>query len=222
VAGADDSVSELIEQVGRDAGTLVFRELQLAGSRQVPAARRTGKDLAVAAVAIVALATAFALANWAAVAALSDVLPGWLAALVLAAAWAAVGIVLLVVARRRLRAHGTWGGAALALGERERMRDEAEAELRRTLDRLAEAIAAEAQARARDAVESAADSVLDVGEELLDAADDLTDTVEAAVPGGSLVNGVLDLVLLPGRTFVRVARVVTVREVTVEEDRPDD
>ena len=51
-----------------------------------------------------------------------------------------------------------------------------------------------------------ADSVVDAGEDILDLADDLTDSIEGAVPGGGLINGVLDFALLPGRLSVKVAR----------------
>lgn len=216
---AEESVSELVEQVGRDAGTLVLRELELAGSRHMPALRRTGRDLALAAAAAAAFLTAFALANWAAVLALSSVLPDWLAPLVLAAAWAALGALLLF----KVRSHtgdvlGTgwrravWGDPVEVIKEREQAREEAEAALRDRLDLLAEAIAVDAEERIRDAVVPVADGVIDAGEDLLEVADDLTDAIEDTVPGGGLLNRVLDLALLPGRVCVKVARTALARD----------
>ena len=76
-------MTELTEQLGRAVGALLQREVELSAARNRPALRR----VALAAVAAVAFATAFALANWAAVRSLDSVLPGWAAPLVLAGAW---------------------------------------------------------------------------------------------------------------------------------------
>ena len=219
----DEPVSEIVERVGRDSGTLVFRELQLRGARHLPELRRAGRDVVAATVAVVALVTAFALANWAAVAALSNILASWLAPLVLAAGWALIGILLVLSLRHRVRGLGPWTGKQTDLvGERERAREEAEVELRATLDVLAGAIAAEAGGLVRDVVGSAAEGAVDASEDILDAADDFTDEIAETVPGGSLVNGVLDLALLPGRTFVRVAKVTIRRDIEDEGPKGPD
>ena len=92
--GAEDEplgATELAEQLGRDVGALLQRELELNAARNSPALRRTARTVVVWTLAGVAFATAFALANWAAVQALDAVLAGWAAPLVLAAAWAVLG-----------------------------------------------------------------------------------------------------------------------------------
>ena len=208
----EEPISDLVEQVGRKTGTLVAREVELAAARRMPAIRRAGRDLAFAAVAAVSFVTAFALVNWAAVFALANVLPNWLAPLLLAVAWLALGAALLAALRHRYRGLASWtGDHAGQVGQRDRAREEAEAELRDAIGTLAEEVAARAEARIREAVVPTADGVVDAGEDILDLADDLTDAIEEAVPGGGLVNGAFDLALLPGRFGVKVARAVLVR-----------
>ena len=203
----EEPISDLAEQVGRKASTLAVREAELAAARRMPAIRRAGRDLAFAIVAAVAFAAAFALANWAAVVALANVLPDWLAPLLLAAAWLVLGAALLVALRHRYRGITAWtGDHAELVRQRAQAREEAEVALRDSIARLGEAIAAEAEAQIRDAVVPTADGVVDAGEDILDLADDLTDSIEGAVPGGGLINGVLDFALLPGRLTVKVAR----------------
>ena len=66
------SLMELVERFGRDSSVLVLREAELAGARHETDVRRAGRDATAAAVAAVALGTAFLLANWAAVRGLWD------------------------------------------------------------------------------------------------------------------------------------------------------
>jgi Putative Actinobacterial Holin-X, holin superfamily III len=208
----EEPISDLVEQVGRKTGALVAREVELAAARRMPAIRRAGRDLAFAAVAAVSFVTAFALVNWAAVVGLANVLPNWLAPLLLAVAWLALGAAFVVALRHRYRGLASWtGDSTEPVGQRDRAREEAEAELRDAIGTLAEAVAARAEARIREAVVPTADGVVDAGEDILDLADGLTDAIEEAVPGGGLVNGAFDLALLPGRFGVKVARAVLVR-----------
>ena len=203
----EEPISDLAEQVGRKASTLAVREVELAAAQRMPAIRRAGRDLALAIVAAVAFAAAFALANWAAVVALANVIPDWLAPLLLAAAWLALGGIVLVALRHRYRGITAWtGDHAELVKQRAQAREEAEVALRDSIARLGETIAAEAEAQIRDALVPTADGVVDAGEDILDIADDLTDSIEDAVPGGGLINGVLDFALIPGRLTVKVAR----------------
>src|ERR687898_3538090 len=100
-AVAEESVSELIEQTGRAAGLLALREAQLAAFRHGLQLRRAALDVAVALGVALAFLTAFVLANWAAVGALSGPLPGWAAPLLLASAWIVIGLGLLVFVLNR-------------------------------------------------------------------------------------------------------------------------
>src|SRR5690242_13237517 len=81
------SLMELVERFGRDSSVLVLREAELEGARHETDVRRAGRDATAAAIAAVALGTAFLLANWAAVRGLSGSLSGWRAPLLLAAVW---------------------------------------------------------------------------------------------------------------------------------------
>jgi hypothetical protein len=226
----DAPLSELADEVGRATAALARRELELVAARNAPAVRRAGRDVALAVVAGVAFVTAFALANWAAVLALSSALADWLAPLVLAAGWCAVGAALLVTLRPRYQGLGRWIGDPRELvREREQARDEAAARLREAVDVLAGAAVDEALAQIREAVVPAADEIVDAGEEVLDlgegvidAADKLTDRLEDEVPAGSLVNGALDLALYPSRLSIRIARVALGRSGAASVDDPSD
>jgi hypothetical protein len=214
-----ESVSELAEEVGRDAAALAFRRAQLELSDQAPELRRTARALVVAGACLLAVLTAFVFANWAAASALSSPLPGWRAPLVLAAAWLGIGVVVSalwlrserVPLRGWLRAAGTGETAA----RRRQAVEEAEQTLRQTLERLSDAIAEAAQERIAAAILPVAGGMVDVGEdmveatdEVLEAADEITDAIEEEVPGGVVVNRAVDFALAPGRFGVRVARTV--------------
>jgi MFS family permease len=211
----DESVSELIEQLGRDTSTLIFREALLSATDHAPELRRAARDLAAALVAAVALVTAFALANWAVVNALSPSLSGWRAPLVVAAFWAVLGTVLLLVVLARLGhlAGLKWWRAVGS--DREELqeqlsesREEAEEAVRATLDRLSGAVAREAGAQIASAVVPLAGGVAEVGDNLLEAGDEIMDALEDEMPAGGAVGQVVDLVLLPGRFGIRVATTV--------------
>jgi len=200
-----ESVSELLDQFGRDARALLAAELAYEASEHAPELRRAGRDVAATLVVGLAFLAAFALVNVAAVDALSDVASGWRAPLLLAAGWTAVGIVLalaLGVRTSRLL------GISLAPGDdgpsRLEARDAAQAQVRETLERLASAIASEAEERISAAVVPIAGGIVDAGEDILEATgENLEDLVEQ-VPDAGAAGQMIDLVLLPGRIGVRV------------------
>ena len=213
--GEDESVSELVEQLGRDASRLALHEAALSASRRAPELRRAVLHVAAAVVCVLSFAAAFALANWAAVSGLSSILPTWLAALVLAVAWLAVGVVILVVLLARAgRASGIewWRMIGSDRGEAvdplQASRDEAEQALRDTIERLAGALAEAVAAQVAAALGSLADEAADMGEDLLEASEDIVETIEEQVPGGGVVGQAIDVVLLPGRLGLRVATTV--------------
>ena len=203
-------VTDLAEQLGRDVGALLQRELELSAARNSPALRRTARTVVAWTVAGIAFATAFALANWAAVQALDTVLPVWAAPLVLAAAWAVLGGAL--VATMLLRSPesagvGWWSVLTNGEGvvaECERARDEAQHVVHETLAELAAAVGREVEARIASAVVPIAGGIVDVGEDLVEAADEMLEDVVEDLPGGSLVGQAVDLVLLPGRWSLRI------------------
>jgi hypothetical protein len=200
------SLTELAERLGRDVGVLLQREAELSAARNRPALRR----LAAAAVAAVAFATAFALANWAAVQALDSELPGWAAPLVLAGAWLVLaGVLVAVLSRGSGESAGVSAWSLVAGGDevvrdRELARDEAQQTVRERLEELAAGLADEAEARIASAVMPVAGSIVDAGEDILDASEEAIEDMVEEMPGGSLVGQAVDLVLLPGRWSLRV------------------
>jgi hypothetical protein len=209
-AVAEEPVAELIEQAGRAAGLLALREAQLAAVRHGPQLRRAALDVAVALGIALAFLTAFVLANWAAVSALSGPLPGWAAPLLLAAAWIVIGIGLLVFVLNRAGGVFHWQqrrllGAVVEqrISARQRARDDAWQGMRESLERLTGGVEHEAAALA---VVPAARGVVSAGEHIVDQIDEITDDLEEAVPGGGVINWVADSALLPARYFVSVAR----------------
>ena len=211
-AEAHEPVSELLEQAGRDVGSLFVREIELAAARHSSELRRAIRDVAVASGAALAFLAAFALANWAAVNALSSVLPDWLAPLVLALAWVAVGVLLLVVLRSGERAPGRpWFRAlgadqARIVMECEQARDEARQAMRASLERFTGALASETGEQIAHAAIPLAGGVVTAGEEMMDVADGIADAIEGAVPGGGVIDRMVDLALVPGRFGARVSR----------------
>jgi hypothetical protein len=196
---AEEPVAELIQQAGRAAGLLALREAQLAAVVHGSQLRRAAVDVAVALGSALAFLTAFVLANWAAVSALSGPLSGWAALLVLAAAWIVIGIVLLVLVPNR-------ADVVQKISAREQARDEAEQRLRESLERLAGGVGNQAAVRLSAEVGSVAGGVVRAGEHIIDRIDELTDDLGKAVPGGGVVNWVADKALVPGRHFASAAR----------------
>jgi hypothetical protein len=211
VAVAEEPVSVLIEQAGRAAGLLAFREAQLAAVRHGPELRRAARDVAIVLGAVLAFLSAFALANWAVVRALSGPLPAWGALLLLAATWIVIGILLLVALRRGDSVFAWWQRMLSAdVGERtsghSQARDVAERGMRESLERLGGGVGNQAALLASAAVVPVAGGVVTAGEHIIDQIDEITDDLGEAVPGGGAINWVADLALVPGRYFLGAAR----------------
>jgi Putative Actinobacterial Holin-X, holin superfamily III len=199
---AEDSVTELLEQLGRELAALVFYESRLAAARHKPELRRAGRDVVTALAVLAAFLTAFVLATTSALLALSNVMPGWLAALLLASAWTVVGLVLALILWARVRRAGQKEGETL-----EEASERAEQAVRATLERLGPVITKEI---ALAAVPTAG-GLAEFGEDLIEGADDIVDAVTDELPGGGVVNQVWDVVLAPGRFGIRVATTVLKR-----------
>lgn len=200
------SITELLEQLGREVSALVFYETRLAASRHKPELRGAARDIAVALVAALAFLTAFALANAAAVRALSTTLPDWVAPLVLAAAWTAVGASFALFLWARAKRVRGW-----KVKDAEKARTEAEYAVRETLERLSPAISREIALAAVPVASGMASGVVDAGDEIIESADEIVESITEDVPGGGVVNQVWDVVLMPGRFGVRVATTVLKR-----------
>ena len=210
------SVTELVEQLGRELGVLALSEAQLETSRNAPAVKRGGVVVAGAAVAAIALLTAFAFLNVAVVSGLSAAVSTWLASLLLAAVWLAVGGSLLLVFATRARRSRLWSvfarSSTEAVADLERARDEDVRAVRATLERLGPAVAVALASAAVPAAGDVAGGVVDMGDDLLDASDEIVEAIAAEIPAGGVVNQIWDVALMPGRFGLRVATTVLKRD----------
>jgi len=214
------SVTELVEQLGRELGLLVLAEAQLETSRNAPEVKRGASAVAGAVVAATAFLTAFAFLNVAAGSGLSTVVSTWLASLILAVVWLAVGGSLLLVFAARARRWRLWKvfahSSTKAVADLEEARDEAGRVVRATLERLGPAIAVELASAAVPAAGDIADGVVGMGDNLLDASDEIVDAIASEIPAGGVVNQIWDVALMPGRFGLRVATTVLRRDSPAE------
>lgn len=215
VDGGSPSLTELIVQLGQEVSALVLCEAQLAASRNLPELRRTVRDIVGAFVAAVAFLTAFVFANVAALQALSGSLAAWVAALVLCAAWLALGLLLLLALTVRAGHMTGWkwwrvfaAGPEDTLKDLEHARDNAEKAVRETLARLAPAVTIEIASASVGAAGDMAGGVVDAGQEILESSDELVEAIAEDLPAGSVVNQMWDVVLMPGRFGFKVATTV--------------
>ena len=215
----DESVTELLIQLGRDVSVLAFCEAHLAASRNMPEVRRAARDLAAAVVAGIAFLAAFVFANVAAMLGLTTVLAAWLAALVLTLVWLVVGGVVsvaLMVRAGRVTGWKWWrvftAGPDESLKDLERARADAEEAVLATLERLAPAMTVEIAGAVVPVASGAVSGVVDVGGDLIEASDDVVEAIAEDLPGGGVVNQMWDVVLMPGRFGLRVATTVLKRD----------
>jgi Putative Actinobacterial Holin-X, holin superfamily III len=202
----EESVTELLERLGRQISALVYYEARLEASRKKPELRQAARNVAVGLGATLGFLTAFALANASAVLGLSTVMSSWLAALLLAAAWSAVGALLALALRARARR-----ASRRRVKPLQESRDAAEQAVRITLDRLAPAITNEVGLVAVPIASGLAGEVIDSGDDLIEGADEFVESITEELPGGGVVNQMWDVVLMPGRFGVRLATTVLKR-----------
>lgn len=206
------SLTELLEQLGRELSELGMSEAQLEAARNMPEVRRAARDGVAALVAVVAALAAFAFLNVAAVEGLSRVVATWLAALVLAAVWIAVGGVLFFGFMGRARRWLLWmvlkAPPTEAMEKLERERDNAGKAALGTLERLGPALATQIALAAVPDAGDVASSVVEVGDNVLDASDEIVDVITEEIPGGGVVNQVWAIALRPGRFGIKVATTV--------------
>lgn len=205
-----EEVTELLEQLARQMSTLVACEAQLAAARNKPELLRAVRDIATGLLAALAFLTAFGLANAAAVEGLRSVFSSWLAPLVLAGAWVVLGTLLALALYVRVKR------ASGPPKDLEARSAEAEEAVRETLGQLIPAIskeiASEALPMAGDIAGGMAGGVLDAGGDILEGTDEYVETITEELPGGSIVNRVVDVALMPGRLGVKVATTVLKRD----------
>ena len=212
------SITELLVELGHDVSVLVLCESQLAASRHMPEVRRAARDIVGALVAAIAFATAFGFANVAIFFGLSSVMPNWVAALILCAGWVILGgsLALALMVRAGNVTGWKWWRLFSASPEESRQdleqaRADAERGVRDTLARLAPAMTIEIASASVAVAGDVAGDVLDVGEDMLEASDDMVEAIADGLPGGSVVNQMWDVVLMPGRFGIKVATTVLKR-----------
>jgi hypothetical protein len=210
-----ESATDLLAQVGRDISALVLCDARLATFHHLPEVRRAARDIAGTLVAALALLTAFVFLNVAAFYSLATWMSRPLAALVLAALWLAVGLALLVavtVRAGRVAGWKWWWVFRAAPGEAEddlrRAREEAEATVFATLERLGPAITVELAAAVVPAAGDMVGGAMEKGDDLLEASEDLVEDLVEDVPGGGVVSQMWSVFLTPGRLGLRVATTV--------------
>jgi len=212
------SVAELVEQFARDLAQLGLYQSQLEAARNVPDVRRALRGGAGALVAAAAILSAFAFANVAAFAGLATTLSPWQAALILAGAWIVVGGLLVLAVARRVQRSRLWRAIASsspeAVAQLEESRDEAVQAVHDTLEKLGPAISIEI-------VSAAVPSAGGLVETAFDASDAAVEALVEDVPGGSAVNQIWDVALMPGRFGLRVATTILKRD-TGEDGRSED
>jgi Putative Actinobacterial Holin-X, holin superfamily III len=210
------SMTELLEQLGRELGVLALAEAQLETSRNAPEVKRGVSAVVVAVGAVIAFLTALACLNVAVGSGLSTVVPTWLASLFLAVAWLVVGGSLLLIFAARARRWRLWSvfahSSTEAVVDLEQARNEAGRAVRATLERLGPAIAVELASEAVAAAGDIAEGVVGMGDDLLDASDEIVEAIASEIPAGGVVNQIWDVALMPGRFGLRVATIVFRRD----------
>ena len=199
---AEQSVTELLEQLGRRVAALVYYESRLVAARNKQELRQAGLGVSAGLGVVAAFATAFVLANTAVVLALANAVDAWLAALLLAVAWAALATVLGLALWARVKRASQREGETV-----EEARERAEDDVRATLEQLGPVITKEI---ALAAVPSAG-GIAEFGEDLVESVDDIVDDLAEEIPGGNVVNQAWDVVMAPGRFGIRVATTVLKR-----------
>lgn len=206
------SLTELLEQLGRELSEWGASEARLEAARNMPEVRGAARDIVGTLVVVIGALTAFAFLNVAAVDALSRVLATWLAALVLAAVWITVSGVLLFGFMGRARRWLLWivlkAPPTEAVEELERERDAAGKAALNTLERIGPALAVQIALAAVPDAGDVASGVVEVGDSVLEVSDEIVEVVAEQLPGGGAVNQVWDVALMPGRLGIKVATTV--------------
>jgi putative superfamily III holin-X len=169
---AHESSDELLGRVAHELSLLVRADLELAAAERAPQVRRISIEVATALAAAVALVLALAAASLAAIQGLATALPSWAASLIVAGAWALVGVLLLRHDHpRRLVQRLSAESTGRAIESARAARGEAERAVKDTAEKLAEAVAREAAERELkkgfEAAEHLAGEAEDEAEDLL-------------------------------------------------------
>jgi hypothetical protein len=144
----NETAEELLGELAHKLSLLVRSELEVAAAERGPWLHRIAIELAASLGAGLALLLALGAASWAGVESLRLVLPSWLAALAVAAAWGIVTALLLQIDHpRRLWRRLTKQTHEQAMATAYDDRRTAEADVRRVAERLSHAISVEMRER---------------------------------------------------------------------------
>jgi hypothetical protein len=145
-------------QLANELSQLVRMDVELAAAERLPELRRAASEVAVTVGGVVALLFAAAALSWAGGIGLTHAISGWSAALVIAGVWLITAAVLLRHDyARRLRHRFSPENQAAVITSNHAEREQAEQEIRRTAERLAEALLNEAEAQGLRAASTAAE-----------------------------------------------------------------
>jgi hypothetical protein len=212
---AGDDAGALFGQLTQDLAGLLREELEFAAMERVPAIRMALVELTAFAMVGVAAIFALAAASWAAGAGLSEAMPGWAAALVLAAVWAVVAAGLLLVLGRRMtrrdpRLQWFLHPDPVAL---ERAHDEARAAAELAVrTSAAEFAGAAVREVATGGLSAARDEVEDVVDDVQDEVMDVVgESEQELAQSRGLVESATTVALLPARIAFAVLRGVVAR-----------
>lgn len=161
----EKTAEELLGELAHQLSLLLRSELEVAAAEREPWLHRIAIELAASLGAAVAMLLTLGAASLAAVEGLRLVLPGWLAALVVAVAWGGITALLLRVDHprrlwRRLRAQTHEQAMATAYADR----STAEADVRATAEQLSHAISAEMRGREARAIIAGEERLISTGE----------------------------------------------------------
>jgi len=161
----EKTAEELLGELAHQLSLLLRSELEVAAAEREPWLHRIAIELAASLGAAVAMLLTLGAASLAAVEGLRLVLPGWLAALVVAVAWGAITALLLRVDHprrlwRRMRTQTHEQAMATAYADR----STAEADVRATAERLSHAISAEMREREARAIIAGEKRLVSTGE----------------------------------------------------------
>ena len=161
----DETPEKLLGELAHELSLLVRSELELAAAERGPWLHRIAIELAASLGAGVALLLALGAASWAAVEGLRLVLPSWLAALVVAAAWGVITALLVRIDHpRRLWRRLTNQTHEQAMATAREDRSTAEAHVRGAAERLSHAISVEMRERELRAVIAGEKRLVSAGE----------------------------------------------------------
>src|SRR5580765_6854036 len=161
----EKTAEELLGELAHQLSLLLRSELEVAAAEREPWLHRIAIELAASLGAAVAMLLTLGAASLAAVEGLRLVLPGWLAALVVAVAWGAITALLLRVDHsrrvwRRMRTQTHEQAMATTYADR----STAEADVRATAERLSHAISAEMREREARAIIAGEKRLVSTGE----------------------------------------------------------